>query len=247
MSQTIQEIEKRFLEVSGLNLNLSVFPLKFTAESQVETDKIKGEVVKMKKFEIKEVVKTMLLFENLEEKSNFIFSLQHAIEEGKALINGVPEANDKLLTLLSKSKKYPFIIHASPDKHMKCCDCGCNDSGTFPTHTHGLSLLKMPELFINSLSFGSSGNGYCINEAYEFCVKPKNKKLLQDVLKGEIIKQENMFGDYTICFREVPSSFEGVKSAYPNSISSETRYVQIWVDGDDFALEDDYYKNGEKK
>ena len=42
MPQTIKEIEKRFLEVSGLKLNLSVFPLKFTAESQVETDKAKS-------------------------------------------------------------------------------------------------------------------------------------------------------------------------------------------------------------
>ena len=201
----------------------------------------------MESFEIKEVARTMLLCEDLEEKSNFILSLQHAIEKGEALINGSTKSNDKLLNLSSKSKKYPYIIHGAANEQMKGSDCGGTDSGTFPTHTHGLSLLKMPEFFINSHSFGASGNGHCINEAYEFCVKPKNKKLLQNVLKGEIIKQEKMFGDHTICFREVPSSFEGVKSAYPHSMPSDTHYVQIWVDGDDFALEDEYYKRGEKE
>lgn len=43
MSQTLEEIERRFLEVSGLNLDLSVFPLEESISSQVKTDKEKSD------------------------------------------------------------------------------------------------------------------------------------------------------------------------------------------------------------
>jgi SAM-dependent methyltransferase len=42
MPQTLQEIEKRFLDVSGLNLDLSVFPLAESISSQVKTVKEKS-------------------------------------------------------------------------------------------------------------------------------------------------------------------------------------------------------------
>jgi hypothetical protein len=46
------------------------------------------------------------------------------------------------------------------------------------------------------------------------------------------------------CFREVTSEFEAIKEAYPNGFESGTRFIQIYVEGDDFALTDDYYRGG---
>ena len=52
----------------------------------------------------------------------------------------------------------------------------------------------------------------------------------------------------TYCLREVSSNFEGVRCAYPSE-DPETdlegmRFIQIWVEGDDFALMDSYYRDG---
>jgi len=56
-------------------------------------------------------------------------------------------------------------------------------------------------------------------------------------------------GNYVFCFREVSVDFEAVKLAYPaddNITSSirEARIVQIYVEGDDYVLTDDYYRGG---
>jgi len=44
-----------------------------------------------------------------------------------------------------KKKRYPFIIHAEPN-------------GGYPSHTHGLTKVGMPELMIDPLAFYPTGN-----------------------------------------------------------------------------------------
>ena len=144
-----------------------------------------------------------------------------------------------------RKEKLPFIIHADPLKELTA----------FPTHTHGLREINMPEMFIDPVSFGPNGNASIINHAYEYFRRPKNQGKLKAILEGEIIKLESKelslgrMGNYTFCFREVSPDFEGAKLSYSSLHDLEGniagfRIVQIWVEGDDFALEDDYYVGG---
>ena len=147
----------------------------------------------------------------------------------------------------SKNKsKYPHFIHA------------CPDLPGYPTHTHGLTQVGLPEFLIDPLAFGPKGNVGVINRAYDFFVMPKNKPQLEALLSGQTIKltgkdlrPESDGSDPLIyCFRKVPSTFEAVNRAYETKkYGLETpgmRFIQIWVDGDDFALTDEYYRGGVK-
>ena len=142
-----------------------------------------------------------------------------------------------------KKVKYPFITHADALK----------EDTAFPTHTHGLSEIDWPEFFMDPLAFGGEGNGRKINAAYRNFSKSQNAGQLEAVLNGEVVKlhSRDLYPgtdeDYTYCFRLVSHDFEGVKLAYPEETEIENmRFVQIWVEGDDFALLDDYYKGGVK-
>ena len=141
----------------------------------------------------------------------------------------------------------PFIIHYSLDK----------GPDAFPTHSHGLTELGLPEFIMDPLAFGGKGNGYRINLSVEFFANAKNAHLLQEVLEGKVVQltmadlseRNTDVRPYVYCYRLVPTTFEAVKSAYPNDWEDcppETRFIQIWVKGDDFALMDEYYKGGIK-
>ena len=134
----------------------------------------------------------------------------------------------------------PFIIHADP----------LLEATAFPTHTHGLTDVGMPEFFMDPFSFGGEGNGSRINNSYLYFTNNMNE--LQTILNGEILKiPVNIIEPkwrnaplYTLCYREAADTFEGVKLAYPEGIEPRMQFVQIWVDGDFFALTDLYYLGG---
>ena len=145
----------------------------------------------------------------------------------------------------SKKRKYPFMIHADPLTGVTA----------FPTHTHGLTKVGMPEFIMNPNAFGGEGNAYRINASYDYFIKPENTEKLEAILNGEIIKltmkdlepDEDFTEPYVYCYREVTPDFEAVKLAYVEDgpgIEPGMRFVQIWVEGDDFALEDAYYRGG---
>ena len=135
---------------------------------------------------------------------------------------------------------YPFVIH------------GCKDLPAFPTHTHGLMEVGIPEFLMDPAAFGAEGNGHIINLAYEYFSKLENKDKLDRILNGEIIKLtytdlrpgKSDMSPYVYCFRRVSTDFEAVKQAYPEYEGMDGWFIQIWVEGDDFALTDEYYKGG---
>ncbi len=139
--------------------------------------------------------------------------------------------------------KYPFIIHAA---------ALTSEESPFPTHTHGLYEIGMPEMLIDPLAFGPEGNGGRINSFYKYFMTSEGSKKLKEILSGETIKltlkdiRPNGDDPYVYCFREVTSEFEGVKISYDtgDGIPEDMRFIQIYVEGDDFALKDEYYKNG---
>ena len=66
-----------------------------------------------------------------------------------------------------KQSIYPFIIHADP----------LWDEGfPYPTHTHGLSNIGLPEFIMDPLAFGGEGNAQRINSAYDYLTDPKNSR-----------------------------------------------------------------------
>jgi len=143
-----------------------------------------------------------------------------------------------------KSEKYPFLIEA------------CDEFPAFPTHTHGLTEIGMPEFFIDPCAFGPAGNARLINRAYDYFRKLRNAKKLKAILKGETVKLTGLDlkpdtgtkDPYVYCFREVFPDFEAVKLAYPVEDSEKDlagmRFIQIYVEGDTFALCDGYYEGG---
>jgi hypothetical protein len=150
-----------------------------------------------------------------------------------------------LNTYIPEQGVYPYIIEACPH--------GFGEP-LFPTHTHGLTEIGMPEFIMDPLAFGGEGNGVRINYAFDFFMNPQNNHLLQDILNGKVIKlpaavlSPNLKGEpYTYCYREVQPQFEAVILAYGYGVAYEIprmRFIQIWVEGDDFALTDEYYRGG---
>jgi len=141
--------------------------------------------------------------------------------------------------------RYPFIIHADPLK----------ENTAYPTHTHDLYDIGFPEFFMDPVAFGGKGNGGRINCSYDYFKKPKNRAKLKSILKGQTLKlagiqlcRKHLKNDpYTYCFREVPPEFEAIKLAYGSGIAEEypgIKFVQIYVEGDDYVLLDDYYRGG---
>lgn len=141
----------------------------------------------------------------------------------------------------------PFDIHA-------CVQKGTN---LFCAHTHGLSEIGLADFLMDPLAFDASGICLRIDLSVHFFRKPENVHLLNDVLAGKIVKLsmsdlEPSLGDaerYVYCYRLVDSDFEAVKQAYLTNgrpLPPGMRVIQIWVEGDDFALTNEYYAGGVK-
>lgn len=94
---------------------------------------------------------------------------------------------------------------------------------------------------------------------YDYLLSPGKENLIQDILEGKVAKvrlselDEGSFltlskyeGDknLTICIRTVYSDFEAVKLAYGEDVPIEIPFLQLYVLGDDFALENEYYYGG---
>ena len=143
------------------------------------------------------------------------------------------------------AKEQPFIIHGSADMPA------------FPTHSHGMTELGMPEFLIDHLAFGVEQNGGRISASYKYFMKPENADKLDAIKNGETVKLRDAdlkpdakTDSIVYCYRRVYPEFEMVKQAYviedPKDVDPKTWFIQIYVEGDDFALTDDYYKGGIK-
>ncbi len=148
-------------------------------------------------------------------------------------------------THIPERGNYPYIIHADPL---------WDSEPLYPTHTHGLTEIGMPEFIMDPLAFGGDGNAGRINYSFDFFMNPQNNHQLQDILNGKIIKlpaavlNPNAKSEsYTYCYREVLPQFEAVILAYgygAGYVIPRMRFIQIWVDGDDYVLTDEYYRGG---
>lgn len=163
-----------------------------------------------------------------------------------------------LQTKFKKKKKYPFIVHGCAMGKERCSMCGENhyeeDPKLFPTHTHGLIDIEWPEFIINARCFGPSGNTRTINNSYDYFLLHPEK--LESILNGEVFKisEKDLSGESVenliFCYRLIDSEFIAVKMAYEHLSKEEKekyKFIQIWINGDDFALKDGYYLTNEDR
>lgn len=130
-------------------------------------------------------------------------------------------------------KEPPHIIHADPDF-------------SYPPHTHGLSSVGLPEMFINARAFTipdavSIINDiviflYSYNEHWDKCINGEDMEIT-------LIPDEP---DFIVCLRKVEKTFAGVTTAY-NDEQSSTGFRQIYVKGDNHVLTDEYFIQQDKK
>jgi hypothetical protein len=143
--------------------------------------------------------------------------------------------------------KYPFIIHYCVPKK--------DGTEVYATHTHGLNGIGLPEFILNRRSFDFVDSAFIINCSYDYFTKPENSSLILEISNGEIVKIRSgdlvpgMDDSLTLCYRMVPSSFAAVAIAYETDDDEfdfqKLKVIQIWVDGDDYALTNKYYINDE--
>jgi hypothetical protein len=142
--------------------------------------------------------------------------------------------------------KLSFIIHAT------------DEFPVLPTHTHGMTKIGMPEFLMDPLSFGPYGTGSRINVACKYFNKPENRSTLEAIKNGETVKlthldlvpDKNVNDPYVYCLRRVFPDFEMVKQAYliesHEDIDPNMWFIQIYVEGDNYVLTDQYYRGGIK-
>jgi len=126
-------------------------------------------------------------------------------------------------------KQPPHMIHGDP-------------SNLYPTHTHGLARVDLPEMFINGSCFGNMGNARVINslvrylylneEEWDKCVNGEDMEI-------QLVPKEP---DFILCIRKVERNFAGVTTAYyHDDLKCKTGFRQIYVKGDDHVLTDDFF------
>lgn len=141
---------------------------------------------------------------------------------------------------VEKMTKHPYMVE------------GTDYEPLLPTHTHGLTAVDFPEFIVDHRAFGLQGNGILINHAYEYLSRPQNKIMLEEIKNGKTVKltEQELWPDnlaernYVYCLRKVEPTFEAVKMSYPGYLPPCMWFVQIYIEGDDFVLTDDYYLQG---
>ena len=126
---------------------------------------------------------------------------------------------------------------------------GC-PRNTYPTHTHGLQSVNLPEMFINGKAFGTRDNALLINEMFAYLWLNDSEwdklKKLPPLVPMEIQLWKD--SDIILCLRKVPRDFKGVTTAYNNEdIFITTGFAQIYVKGDDHVLTNEYFEEEERK
>jgi hypothetical protein len=136
-----------------------------------------------------------------------------------------------------------FIIHGAVAKPL------------YPTHTHHLTEMGMPEMIFDPLAFGAEGNARRMIDAYRYLAKEENADKLDDLKHNFEIKlvEKDLYPEftgehvYTYGLRKVSPILKGVRLAYfPDEIAPDMWFVQMYVEGDDYVLTDEYYCGGVK-
>jgi len=130
-------------------------------------------------------------------------------------------------------KTVPHIIHG-------------NQNNIFPTHTHGLAGVGLPELFIHAEAFGLVNNANIINGVFVYlCLNPAEWNRVAKRIPIEIDIPDS---DLILCVRPVGVKFFGVTMSYsPNDIDCPTGFAQLYIKGEDHTTTDEYFRSQYEK
>ena len=98
------------------------------------------------------------------------------------------KANNNAAIKKSIHFRSPFVIHFCP---LDCICSKCLEKGKgkdlYPAHTHGLTSLGLPEMFIDPLAFGSAGNAYVIQRVFILLSVRGLWPKIREGLNGEVL------------------------------------------------------------
>jgi hypothetical protein len=127
--------------------------------------------------------------------------------------------------------------------HQIHADTSGAEKYSYPTHTHGLASIGLPEMFINATCFGPYGNAAAINHAFvEIAESDEKIKAIQEGQEIEISSEDNGEEIITLMLRPVSNKHMGVLAAYgENAENAPVKFAQLYVKGDDHVLEETYF------
>jgi hypothetical protein len=116
-----------------------------------------------------------------------------------------------------------------------------------------MTILGLPEFFLDGLAFNMTANDQRFALAISFFQNQANKPKLDQILNGSILKLTNQDIGFDVkdnktevyFFREVPMSFSAIKLIYsPAEIEPGMRFIQMYSERDPHTLDDSYYRGG---
>lgn len=134
-----------------------------------------------------------------------------------------------------------MTINLDPNNlpHMIHADTQGAQLRSFPTHTHGLNGITLPEIFINATCFGPMNNARVIN--FVVATIASDDDLISKIHAKEEIEIE-LDETMTLVLRPVSNTHMGVLAAYPpEEQRKELDFAQLYVKGDDHVLDETYF------
>jgi hypothetical protein len=135
--------------------------------------------------------------------------------------------------------------HKAP--HMIHMDSTGAHKAAFPTHTHGLNTLDLPEIFINASCFGPIQNANAINVAVATVAnddalieKVRNKEEIL-IMELEAMSPEGEKESLELMLRPVSNTHLGVLSAYSEEDAKEGAFAQLYIKTDIDVLDEGYF------
>ena len=129
----------------------------------------------------------------------------------------------------------PHEIHGDPNPNSRI---------GYPTHTHGLKHVMLPDILIHNACFGPQGNAHIINIIVGSLMFDQN--LYNEFMEKSYVERKTGIyeesEDLIICLRKLTPEFLAIKKAYNDDKPSEFGYAQLFVKGDDHTLTDEYYE-----
>jgi len=143
---------------------------------------------------------------------------------------------ENLGNMAKLGKTPPHIIHGDPNPKTRLA---------YPTHTHGLVTVDIPEILMHTPCFGLQGNAFMINMVVgSLMLNPDHyKEFMENSFIKGITGIYQSIDEMTLCLRKVDSSFLAVKKAYNDDPETKFGYAQLYVEGDNDALTDKYYES----
>lgn len=146
----------------------------------------------------------------------------------------------------NNKNKLPFVIHACTiNDDNSACEEYRDANEPFPTHTHGLHDMGLPEFFVHGRLFGPHGNGALVNMAYEILFE-------DETLRGEMLSNvrdsahqgvhittiNTGHGTTHIMARIVSQLHSGVLAAYVTDVNPLAEYIQLFVAGCEWSRDE---------